>query len=153
MKKKSKPTQAVSPKQRDFLDALSQTRANLYTVLNRQGVTPQQFETWLENEAFAIALRLRRRHAVDRCSEALILGLPRAVKRLLDLVKSEKDETARKACLDVLKTACDLADSGPFAEKEQPDIELPEELPPERAEYLLTLLAQHKAAQKGPSDS
>jgi hypothetical protein len=67
--------------------------------------------------------------------------LPWAAQRLVQLTVSEKDETARKACLDVISLHNDDV-AQDIAEAPQPRNELPPRLSPEKASRMLAILAE-----------
>ena len=62
--------------------------------------------------------------------------LPLAAERLAQLTISEKDETARKACLDIISLHT------PETEQKTVEEVKPKELPPEVASKLLAALAE-----------
>jgi hypothetical protein len=88
----------------------------------------------------------RRLKQTNRKSELLIARFASiAASKLVELTQSEKEETARKACLDVINYFRQKA--RPDSE-EQPETEKLPDLPPELASRLLAALAndeKHKS--------
>lgn len=71
-------------------------------VLERNGVKAGEYRRWLkkksyvrEYEARMEALSRRRRLLINRCATF-------ATAKLIGLIESENEETARKACLDII---------------------------------------------------
>ncbi len=109
-------------------------------VLQRYKVSTQLYREWLADELFADELKFRIESA-RRTGELIIARYtPVAAVKLVGLIDSDKDETVRRACLDIMSAArqtdtatTDSAESNEY----QPD------LPPALASKLLTVLAEH----------
>ena len=123
---------------------------NEQAVLDRHKVSSKLYNRWLADEQFADEFD-RRIASAYRQSEFIIARYaPLAAAKLVQLTESDKDETARKACLDILsqiangKSQIANADSRqaiPVAELS----DLPtEQLPPQTVSRLLAALAEEK---------
>jgi len=118
-----------------FENALTETDA-----LAKNRVTKWLYKKWLDNPAFTAELDARFDQALRRNKFLIAHYLPLAVQRLVQLTVSEKDETARKACLDLI--SLQSSDDGPEDSKNsQPQDNLPE-LSPEKASKMLAILAE-----------
>jgi hypothetical protein len=71
-------------------------------VLEKHHVSPSLFERWLTDER--LAQQFERRIAGAQRQSRMILAryAPAAAVKLMKLTDSENQETARKACLDIL---------------------------------------------------
>jgi hypothetical protein len=83
-------------------------------VLQKHHVSPSLFERWLSDERFTEQLERRIAHAYRQSRMILASHAPAAATRLMQLMQSQSQETARKACLDI------LALHGPVGEQESP---------------------------------
>jgi hypothetical protein len=73
-----------------------------YETLKKHNITQARYRKWLRNGLFAHEINLRIESAMRQGKLAMARCLPKAAKRLTNLTASQKDETARKACLDVI---------------------------------------------------
>lgn len=139
--RKHKRRQHLSKKQRRVLDDLFESGLDEAGVLAKHNVSSGLFRRWLGDELFAGELAFRIEQ-LQRQSELIISRYaPVAAMKLVELTASEKEETARKACLDII--------SLPFAGRSQtePDTEFapPPQLSPETASRLLAALARENS--------
>jgi len=80
-----------------FENALTEADA-----LEKNRVTKWLYKKWLDNPFFLAEFDARFDQALRRSKFLIAHCLPLAVQRLVQLIVSEKDETARKACLDLI---------------------------------------------------
>ena len=119
-----------------FENALTEADA-----LAKNHVTKWLYKKWLDNPSFTAELDARFDDALRRSKFLIAHCLPLAVQRLVQLIMSEKDETARKACLDLISLK--LSDAGLQNSKNpQQQKEDEEELSPEMASKILAVLAE-----------
>jgi len=71
-------------------------------VLEKHKVTPAQFEKWQSEPAFIEQLEARIAAAYRQSAALIARYAPLAAAKLVALTESDKEETARKACLDIL---------------------------------------------------
>ena len=121
-------------------------------VLEKHHVSPSLFERWLADERFAEQFERRIAHAHRQSRIILAQCAPAAAAKLTQLTQSKNEETARKACLDIisLDTPAGRQESSDTA----PDPEGPPSthtLSPEIASRLLTALARDEPHTDGDS--
>lgn len=109
-------------------------------VLAKHNVSAALYDRWLNDEAFCECFERRVARAYREARLTLARHAPKAAKTLIDLTKCQKEETARRACLDIVAppTAPDPAVKTPGRTEPDPAAELP----PETATRLLAALAQ-----------
>jgi hypothetical protein len=120
-----------------FENALAEPEA-----LAKNHVSKWLYKKWLANPFFVAQFDARFYEAVRRSKSLIAQYLPVAVQRLLQLTVSEKDETARKACLDLI--SLQLADSDQQNSQnaqDQKEKNIPQ-LSPEKASKMLAILAE-----------
>ena len=108
-------------------------------VLIKHKVSTRLYRAWLADELFADELKFRIESA--RRSGELIIAryTPVAAAKLVGLIDSKKDETVRRACLDIM-SAGRQQDRGDT--DSEPSSENKPELPPALASKLLAVLAE-----------
>jgi hypothetical protein len=113
---------------------------NKYESLEKNKVRPARYRQWLKNKLFRQELTARI-DAQKRQGKFLMLHcFPQAATKLAELIDSKKDETARKACIDVIslqKTHLDKES----AEKDQSENQ-PLKISDEKAARMLAILAE-----------
>ncbi|MFI4911039.1 MAG: hypothetical protein ACIAQZ_05175 [Sedimentisphaeraceae bacterium JB056] len=93
----------ISKKQRDFLDCIIDSRIEVEAAMEQLGISSDTICRWFSMEAFTQEIT-RRIDVITRRAD-MIISQNRllAAKRLVKLTNCEKEETARKACLDILE--------------------------------------------------
>lgn len=136
-------THRPSKRQRLVIDDLFESGLAEAEVLAKHKVRVNTFRKWLRAGPFAQELSFRIESA-RRQSELLIARYaPVAAAKLVALATDSKEETARKACLDII-TTLDSRCSIPDARRSMPDANIEsraEQLSPETASRLLAALA------------
>ena len=137
MSKKSK----ITKRQLDVIDGIFTGELDGRQILEKHNVNPRIYSKWQADPAFVEEFE-RRIAAARRRSAALIASYaPIAATKLIELTQSEKPETARKACLDVISMPGIPA--GNTAPASQPPAQLAERpLDPETASRILAILAE-----------
>jgi hypothetical protein len=130
----------LTKKQMTVIEDLFEGGLDEAGVLAKHKVSTRLYRAWLGDEFFADEIRFRIESA-RRTGELIIARYtPVAAAKLVGLIDSDKDETVRRACLDILEAGRQqdtaTSDSAPSNEH-QPD------LPPDVASKLLEVLAQH----------
>jgi hypothetical protein len=121
-------------------------------VLQKHHVSPSLFERWLGDERFAEQFERRIARAHRRSRMILARYAPTAANKLVELTESENQETARKACLDIISLPA------PADRQESPDV-TPDPagspsahtLSPETASRLLAALTRDEPRVDGDS--
>ena len=98
MRRSDKPTK----RQLDVIEDLFADELDEQAVLEKHNVSTRLYNKWRADNAFIKQFE-RRIAAAHRQSAALIARYaPVAAAKLVQLTQSEKGETARKACLDII---------------------------------------------------
>ncbi len=122
-----------------FENALTEADA-----LAKNHISKWLYKKWLDNPSFTAELDARFNEALRRSKFLIVHCLPLAVQRLVQLIVSEKDETARKACLDLI--SLQLSDAGlKNPQNSQPQNRLPQ-ISDEKASRMLAILAEPEPA-------
>lgn len=133
----------LNKKQFAVIDELFKGELSEEQICEKYAVTPAKYRKWLTDENFTKEFS-RRIEWLNLQSQALIARYSSlAAAKLVELIDSEKDETRRKACLDVLSlTKDENKNQNPplHSQNSQPDA--PTELPAQTASKLLAALAQ-----------
>jgi len=113
-------------------------------VLDRHKVSRNTFNKWLSDQRFIEQFNNRIAQAYHQ-SELIIARYARlAALKLIALTESDKDETARKACLDIITR--NSISPRLYAEGLNPEQSTPpvDKLSPQTASRLLAVLAEEK---------
>ncbi len=120
-------------------------------ILDKHNVTPHRYAQWLADERFVECFERRIARAYRESRAILARCAPVAAIRLVNLTECEKEEIARKACLDIIslhasaqtKTPQDTAAPG------QEEAGAPNGLSPQALSRLLAALARESHQDKG----
>ncbi len=92
----------MSKRQLEVIDDLFAGNMDEAEVLEKHSVSNRLYSKWLRDEVFSGELRFRIESG-QRQSELIIARYaPAAAAKLVALTESGKEETARKACLDII---------------------------------------------------
>ena len=150
--KKRKP---LTDRQLAFLGDLFGGRLDEQATLKKYRVSRRLYNKWLTEPAFVEQFD-RRIVGIYRQSELLIAhNATKALEKLMKLIEEEKTEkgkevqqgeTARKACLDIIKMHIAPRQTGrpKSTNKKAPPPPEPPKLSPETASKLLAVLAEEK---------
>jgi len=137
---KCRKQKRLSKRQLAVIDELFAGGMDEAEVLQRYKVSTQLYREWLADQLFADELNFRFESA-RRAGELIIARYtPVAAVKLVGLIDSDKDETVRRACLDIMAAGrqTDTATTDSCESNEyRPDI------PPALATKLLEVLAEH----------
>jgi hypothetical protein len=136
-----KNTKRITKRQRDVLDDLFTGRDNEQQVLEKHKISQRAYDKWLADANFAVEFERRLQNARRQGELLLARYSALAAAKLIELTQSQAQETARKACLDIItllrpeptKSLADAPACGELVEST--------ELPPELAGRLLSALA------------
>ena len=133
----------LNKKQSGVLTDLFTGQLDEEEVLEKWKVMRATYSRWHKTANFAAEYKKRLKQA-NRKSELIIARFaPVAASKLVELTQSEKEETARKACLDVINHSRGKAKKSSDG-KEPPEAEQRPKLSPEKASRLLAALAAEK---------
>jgi len=134
--KPQKMTGRISSRQNKVLQALAEGQTGS-DICTRMGVRPGSINRWMKDKLFRAELASRIEASRQMGNILLIRCMPDAAENLASLMKDENAETARKACVDVLKLQNLLTQH----KNTQAD-KAPAEMDPKLAERLLKALAE-----------
>ena len=95
----------LTDKQHEVIHALFTHDGDEAAVLERCGVPATRYQKWLREDAFRNELHARLKSVQRHSHLVLALYAPDAAAKLVDLTRGDKEETVRKACLDILDLA------------------------------------------------
>ena len=129
----------LTKKQLAAIDDLLKGQLDEQAILAQHKISSKIWRNWFADEAFVAEIAFRL-DALKRQSQYIIgRYAPIAAAKLVQLTESEKDETSRKACLDVIM----LQSNSPGIESsEAGDAEQTEQLTGEQASRILAALAE-----------
>ncbi len=139
-------TEGLSRKQLAVLDDLFADEMGERRVLQKHEVTSAEYAKWLADEGFVTEFDRRKRHAVRQGELVVARYTAIAAMKLVALTASENQETARKACLDIMELSRNAS---------QPAASRPgdQSLPPISPELASRLLAALAASNESPGAS
>ncbi len=132
----------LSKKQVKVLNDLFKGELDEQEVLEKHKVWRTVYDRWLEDERFLSEFEKRMRSA-HRHSELVIAryaGL--AATKLMQLTKSDSQETARKACLDIIGFHQAADEKRKETECQPAPTKKYHSMPPELAERILAAMAE-----------
>ena len=136
----SRRERKLTPRQLAVVDDLFEGGLDEAGVLAKHKVSTRVYRKWLCSEHFLEELRFRIESA-KRAGELIIARYtPVAAAKLVGLIDSDKAETVRRACLDILNAGNEKEAT---TDTEESDENQPA-LPPDLASKLLAVLAEHK---------
>jgi len=138
-------TKQLSKKQLAVIEDLFSGELDEQQVLDKHNVSRNVYNKWLAEERFDDEFS-RRIDSAHRQSRLIIAGYaPIAAAKLVQLTESESQETARKACLDIISLPNIAAKKAEQLSKEQKSDEAQgEQFSAETAARLLAALAEEK---------
>lgn len=133
----------LSQRQLAILDDLFNNDLDEQTVLDKHKVRRNTYDKWLEDKLFAERFK-QYVNGLKRRSELLMAKYScLAAAKLVELTASGKDETARKACLDIISSPKISAKEAERPDKAGKDSDNPaEQLPEATVSRLLAALAE-----------
>jgi hypothetical protein len=140
----------LSKKQLAVIEDLFSGELGEQAVLDKYKVSRNIYNKWLANEAFAEQFDQRIAGAYRQSTTLIARYATLAAAKLVQLTESEKAETARKVCLDIISFPSltgSLSDAAPASVKDSKLQKDSPELSPETAGRLLAALAEGKNDQ------
>ncbi len=132
---------SLSKKQLAVIDEMFAGELDTDAILSKHNVTRRLYNKWLGDENFKAEFT-RRIEWLNLHSQALIARYASlAAARLVALTDSEKEETRRKACLDIISLPRVIEKNQMAPADDSPTVE---NLNPQTASRLLEALAQEK---------
>ncbi len=136
-------TRNLTQRQRAVIEDLFSGELEEQAVLDKHNVSPTLYHRWLGDDRFIeqFEQRIAQAYRTGRIILARYAAL--AATRLVELTDCEKEETARKACLDIIALHHPAPASASRVEEDQTDPAAT--LTPETASRLLAALADNNA--------
>ncbi len=139
----AKRRKKLSKKQLAVIDDLFSGELDEQVVLQKHKVNRNVYNRWLANELFASEFDHRIMSAHRQSAVLIAKYAPLAAAKLVQLTESDKEETARKACMDIISLPA-LLDKKIVqpGELQTTETQLPQQLTEQAAGRLLAALAQ-----------
>jgi len=149
MNKTEKKQQTLSVRQKALIDELAAGTTDISAALQKHRISKQLYRQWLKLPEFAGELLFQRDCGFAQSRMILARFAPAAAARLVALTESDKEETVRKACLDIITLSGKLElpgrdDENGDSEESAADTAgtVGPDISPETAAKILELLAQ-----------
>ena len=135
----------LTKRQLAVIDDLFSGKFDEQTVLEKHKVSRNVYNKWVLDKLFDAEVSRRISYAYRQSQSLIARYACFAAAKLIELTESEKEETARKACLDIIslpqaaaKKPQGPSETEPAGEQEQP------QLSDETVSRLLAVLAEEK---------
>jgi len=132
----------LSDKQHAVINDLFQNGLTEHETLEKHNISPRRYRKWLAKGLFTQEINDRFEAAVRQSKLVMARWLPLTAERLAQLTISEKDETARKACLDVISLHTPETEQKTAQSAQTVQAKEIKPLPPEIASKLLAALVE-----------
>jgi hypothetical protein len=137
----------LSKKQLAVIDDMFSGELDEQVIPDRHGISRFILNKWLTDEDFQAEFS-RRIAGCHRQSQFIIARYgPLAAAKLVELTESDKEETRRKACLDIISLP-KLTKKNSSVKEQTEQEELTNQLPAQTAAKLLAMLAEEKRTGK-----
>jgi len=136
----------LSKKQLEVIEDMFGGELDEQAVLDKNKVSRKVFNRWLSDDSFVVEFD-RRMEWLNQQSELIIARYKAlAAAKLVQLTDSDKEETRRRACMDIISLAKPAArTTGQLTDQSQTaDPQENRQLPPEVAGRLLAALAKER---------
>jgi hypothetical protein len=139
----------LTRRQLAVIEDLFADKAKEQEVLDKHNVSAALYDRWLADERFCERFERRVAQAYREARLILARNAPEAARTLIELTTCEKEETARKACLDIVapQSASGPGEAPATGAEAKPDP--PVDLPPETVTRLLAALADIREEDAG----
>lgn len=119
-------------------------------ILDKHKLSRKLYNQWRNDESFAEQFEKRITESYRQSDVLIARYAPVAAAKLIQLTESDKAETARKACLDIISMPILTANrkAQPSEESQSVDTQPPISLNTETAGRLLAVLAEEKIINK-----
>ena len=137
-----KEKKALSRRQLAVIDDMFNGKGEESEVLAKHKLNAAIYRKWVTDPNFIAELESRIEAAILQGRLIISRYAPLAALKLVELTEGEKEETVRKACLDIISLP-DMTKRAPSTESENNDAP-GHDLTPEMAGQLLQLLSKGK---------
>jgi len=135
----------LSARQLAVIEDLFNGEIGEQAVLDKYKVSRKLYDKWLASETFVEQFDRRIADAYRQSAALIARYAPLAASKLVQLTDCEKEETARKACLDIISLPSLAAKKTeqPTEPQNAPNKQA-QQLPPQTASRLLAVLAKER---------
>jgi hypothetical protein len=98
-------TRKLSSRQLAVIDEVFRGEVDEQSILDKYKVSRKLYNRWLADETFAAEFDRQIESAFRQSVILIARYAPVAAAKLVSLMDSDKEETARKACLDIISSA------------------------------------------------
>ena len=139
----------LTNRQLAVIDDLFSGRLEEQEVLDKFKLSRRLYNKWLNDDAFNYQFERRINEAYRQSAVLIARYAPVAAAKLIQLTNSEKPETARKACLDIISMPvhANSKKDKPLDVPQSVDAPPPVSLNPETAGRLLAVLAEEQSTK------
>jgi hypothetical protein len=143
-------TKQLTKKQLAVIDDLFAGQLEEQAILDKYKLSRELYYQWRNDDSFAEQFEKRITDAYHQSDVLIARYAPVAAAKLIQLTESDKPETARKACLDIISMPILTASrkAQPSGEPQPADTQIPASINAETAGKLLALLAEEKTINK-----
>ncbi len=140
----------LTKRQLDVIDDLFTGQLDEQAILDKYKLSRKLYNQWQNNNDFTEQFERRIADAYRQCTVLIARYAHVAAAKLIQLTESDKPETARKACLDIISMPILTANrkAQPSDEPQPADTLQPASLNAETAGKLLAVLAEEKVNDK-----
>jgi hypothetical protein len=140
----------LTKKQLDVIEDLFAGELEEQAILDKYKLSRKLYNQWRNDDSFAEQFEKRITDSYRQSDVLIARYAPVAAAKLIQLTESDKPETARKACLDIISMPILTANrkAKPSEESQPADAQLPVSLNAETAGKLLAVLAEEKTINK-----
>lgn len=140
----------LTKKQLDVIEDLFAGELDEQAILEKHKLSRKIYNQWRNDNSFAEQFEKRITDAYRQSDVLIARYAPVAAAKLIQLTESDKPETARKACLDIISMPTLTANrkAQPSDEPQPADTQPPVSLNAETASKLLAVLAEEQTINK-----
>jgi len=140
----------LTKKQLDVIDDLFAGELDEKAILEKYKLSRKLYNKWRNDDTFAGQFEKRITDSYRQSDILIARYAPVAAAKLIQLTESDKPETARKACLDIISMPILTAGrkAQPSEDSQSADTQPPISLNAETAGRLLAVLAEEKTIDK-----
>jgi hypothetical protein len=140
----------LTKRQLDVIEDLFAGQLDEQEILDKYKLSRKIYNKWRNDDSFTEQFEKRIADAYRQSTVLIARYAPVAAAKLIQLTDSEKPETARKACLNIISMPVLTANKidQPSGETQPDDTSPPASLNPETAGKLLAVLAKENVNDK-----
>ena len=138
----------LTKKQLDVIEDLFAGELDEQAILDKYKLSRKLYNQWRNDDSFAEQFEKRITDAYRQSDVLIARYAPVAAAKLIQLTESDKPETARKACLDIISMPILTANRKAQPSEEPQSADTPLSLNAETAGRLLAVLAEEQTINK-----